>query len=78
MSEWLFEHHHRGEVWRLEIQTYRGCTSANMRKWYRTPAGEWNRTKIGFTFPLCKLREFTADLMEHHGIEPPDTLRTGT
>lgn len=77
MTDWLFEHPYRGHLWRLEVQTYRGRTNANLRMWYRDKDGEWHRTKTGVTFPLAKLRELTADLLEHHGIEPPEALRTG-
>lgn len=52
MSEpFLFEHRHRGELWRLEVQTYRGRTFANWRKWFRD-GEEWKRCKLGSTFPL--------------------------
>ncbi|MFN5819566.1 MAG: PC4/YdbC family ssDNA-binding protein [Sphingomonadales bacterium] len=76
MSDWLFEHPYRGYLWRLEVQTYRGQTSANWRKWYRDKEGEWRRSRDGVTFPLEKLRELTADLLEHHGVEAPEALRT--
>lgn len=75
MSDWLFEHPYRGDLWRLEVQTYRGQTRASWRKWYRDKEGEWHRTQTGVTFPLEKLRELTLDLLAHHGIDPPVMLQ---
>lgn len=66
----LFEHQHRGELWRLEVVTHNGRTFGNWRKWYRAE-GDWRPTKQGCTLPLEALREITAELMAFHGLEPP-------
>ncbi len=69
----LFEHKHRGELWRLEIADYRERTFANWRKWY-SEGGEWKPTREGCTVPLDRLADLTACLMEYHGLEPPESL----
>ncbi len=70
---WLFEQPHRGHLWRLEVQTFRGRTFGNWRKWYRK-GEDWKPTKEGFTFPLDRLADLTGCLMAYHGLEPPDEL----
>lgn len=72
----LFEHRHRGNLWRFEVATFRGRTFAQWRKWYHAEAG-WMPCRDGFTMPLEALGELTRALMEHHGIEPPEALRSG-
>lgn len=66
----LFEHRHRGHLWRLEVQTFKGRTFANWRKWFMGAEG-WKPTKEGFTMPLDALWALTGNLMSHHGLEPP-------
>lgn len=70
----LFEHRHRGHLWRLEIQSFKGRTFGNWRKWYPAEGGDWRPTREGCTIPLDALAELTACLMAHHGLPPPDTL----
>ena len=69
----LFEQMHRGDLWRLEVSTFKGRTFANWRKWY-DKAGEWKPTKEGFTMPLEGLGELTASLLAYQGLEPPTGL----
>lgn len=69
----LFEVTHRGHSWRLEVQSYRGRTFCNWRKWYLV-GDEWRPTREGCTFPLDRLQDLTAALMRRHGLEPPDWL----
>ncbi|MEN3973796.1 hypothetical protein [Emcibacter sp. SYSU 3D8] len=55
----LFEHSHRGNVWRLEVATHNGHTFLNWRKWYWD--GEaFKPTREGCTIPLERL----PDLMD--------------
>lgn len=72
---WLLEVPHRGHLWRLDVQTFRGRTFGNWRKWYRK-GEEWKPTKEGCTFPLDTLADLTATLMRYHGLEPPDGFGT--
>ena len=71
----IFEHRHRGHLWRLEIASLKGRTFANWRKWYAV-AGEdgWKPTREGCTMPLTGLGALTASLMAYHGLEPPEGL----
>ena len=69
----LFEHRHRGDLWRLEVNTFNGRTFANWRKWYVANDG-WKPTRDGCTIPLETLGELTASLMAYHGLEPPEAL----
>ncbi|MFN3456511.1 MAG: transcriptional coactivator p15/PC4 family protein [Novosphingobium sp.] len=73
----IFEHRHRGHIWRLEVQSFRGRTFGNLRKWY-AEGDCWKPTRDGFTMPLEALASLTAALMEHHGLEPPETLESGS
>jgi hypothetical protein len=59
-------------LWRLEVQTFRGRTFGNWRKWYRK-GEDWKPTKEGFTFPLDRLADLTGCLMAYHGLEPRPT-----
>lgn len=57
----LFEHPHRGDVWRLEEASHKGRTFANWRKWCW--AGDQLRpTREGCTIPLERLPELEAAL----------------
>lgn len=73
----IFEHRHRGHVWRLEVQTFKGRTFGNWRKWYAEGDG-WKPTREGFTMPLEALADLTAALMRHHGLTPPEGLENGS
>lgn len=77
MSGVLFEHRHKGHLWRLEVLSFRGRNFANWRKWY-ADCGGWKPTREGCTLPLESLAGLTASLMVHHGLEPPETLETGS
>lgn len=66
----LFEHRHRGNLWRLQVATFRGRSFVDWRKWYLAGA-DWKASRDGFTMPLEALGELTRALMEHHGIDPP-------
>ncbi len=70
----IFEHRHRGHVWRLEVQSFRGRNFANWRKWYVSDGGELKPSREGCTMPLESLASLTASLMAHHGLEPPEAL----
>lgn len=70
----IFEHRHRGQLWRLEIQSYRGNTFVNWRRWYVSEDGELKPSREGCTMPLEALASLTAALMVHHGLEPPEAL----
>ena len=72
----LFEHEHRGNLWRLEVVTWNRRTFANWRKYY-TVKGQWMPTREGFTMPLDDLGKLTASLMLHQGLEPPKRLAAG-
>lgn len=72
----LFEHRHKGHLWRFEVVTHRGRTFAQWRKWYPADDG-WKPSRDGATMPLDALGEIMLALMAHHGIEPPEALRTG-
>lgn len=74
---YIFEHRHKGNLWRLEVQTFRGRTFANLRKWYAEGEG-WKPTRDGFTMPLESLASLTAGLMAHHGLEVPEGLKNGS
>lgn len=74
---YIFEHRHKGNLWRLEVQTFRGRTFANLRKWYAEGEG-WKPTRDGFTMPLESLAGLTAGLMAHHGLEVPEGLENGS
>jgi len=69
----LFEQERNGQLWRLEIVSYRGRTFTNWRKWY-SASGEWKPTKQGCTMPLERLADLTACLMAYHGLEAPQNL----
>ncbi len=69
----LFEHRHRGHLWRLEVASFRGRTFANWRKWYSTD-GEWKPCREGCTMPLEGLGDLMAALMAYHGIDAPDGI----
>lgn len=73
----IFEQRHRGHLWRLEVQTFRGRTFGNLRKWYADGDG-WKPTKEGFTMPLEALADLTGALMRHYGLKPPEGLETGS
>ena len=73
----IFEHRHRGHVWRLEVQSFKGRTFGNLRKWYAADDG-WKPTREGFTMPLEALAGLTAALMLHYGLEPPESLEIGS
>lgn len=70
----LFEHRHRGHLWRLEVASFKGRTFANWRKWYADGEG-WKATREGCTMPLDGLGALMASLMAFHGLEPPVGLR---
>ena len=69
----LFEHRHRGHLWRLEVATFKGRSFGNWRKWYSDTDG-WRATREGCTIPLEGLGALTASLMAYHGLEPPQSL----
>lgn len=69
----LFEQKHRGHVWRLEVNTYKGKTFGNWRKWYADGDG-WKPTREGCTVPLERLPDLMASLMAFHGLKAPDGL----
>jgi hypothetical protein len=73
----IFEHRHRGHLWRLEVASYRGRSFGNWRKWY-SDGGSWRATREGCTIPLEALRGLTAGLMAYHGLEPPDGFEIGS
>lgn len=73
----IFEHKHRGHIWRLEVQTFKGRTFANLRKWY-ADGDDWKPTKEGFTMPLEALADLMAALMLHYGLIPPEGLENGS
>lgn len=52
----LFEQLFKGEVWRLEVVTYKGRCFVNFRKWYRV-GDELRPSKEGCTIPLERLPE---------------------
>lgn len=70
----IYEHQHRGHLWRLEVTTFKGRSFANWRKWY-DKEGEWKPTKEGFTMPLEGLGELTGCLLAYHGLERPTGLQ---
>ncbi len=74
-GEVLFQRKQRGNLWKLEIQTYKNRTFGNWRKWY-LDGDQWKPTREGCTMPLDDLRALTAALMEHHGLEAPEALKT--
>ena len=67
----LFEHPHRGYVWRLEVASHEGRTFGNWRKWYWKGA-ELLPTKQGATIPLERLPELNAALTAYLASAPPD------
>lgn len=74
-GEVLFQRKQRGNLWKLEVQTYKNRTFGNWRKWY--PDGEgWKPTREGCTMPLEDLLALTFALMEYHGLEAPEALKT--
>lgn len=68
----LFEHHHRGDVWRLEVASYQGRDFANWRKWYPKD-GELKPTRTGMTIPLQRLPDLHAALGEYLASTGDDT-----
>ena len=72
-GEVIFEHRHRGHLWRLEVATFKGRSFGNWRKWYSDGEG-WRATREGCTIPLEGLGTLTAGLMAYHGLEPPEGL----
>ena len=72
----LFEHSHRGNVWRLEVANYNGRTFLNWRKWYRQ-GDTLQPTRDGCTMPLERLPELleavTCWLSENHTDEAGKT-----
>lgn len=52
----LFEHLHRGDLWRFEVTEHRGRTFANWRRWFKS-GDEWKPSRQGCTFPLERLPE---------------------
>ncbi|MCL6698291.1 transcriptional coactivator p15/PC4 family protein [Sphingomonas sp. NSE70-1] len=52
----LFQHRHRGNVWRLEVSAYNGHEFVNLRKWFQQ-GDNLRPTKEGVTFPLERLPE---------------------
>lgn len=73
----LFEHRHRGHLWRLEVQSFKGRTFGNWRKWYAADGG-WKPTKEGCTIPLDGLEALMAGLMAYHSLKAPDGLAVGS
>lgn len=73
----IFEHRHRGNLWRLEVSTHKGRPFINWRKWYEA-GGSWKPTREGCTFPLEALGVLTASLMRHHGLPVPEGLENGS
>lgn len=69
----LYQREQRGNLWRFEIQTFKGRTFGNWRKWYADGDG-WKPTRDGCTIPLNDLRVLTTALMEYHGLEVPKGL----
>jgi len=57
----LFEHHHHGYVWRLQVASHNGRTFLNWRKWY-LDGDTFKPTKEGCTMPLERLEELEAAL----------------
>lgn len=72
----LFEHQHRGHLWRLEVASFKGRTFANWRKWYAADGG-WKPCREGCTMPLEGLGALTASLMAYHGLDAPDGFPKG-
>lgn len=73
----IFEQSHRGNLWRLEVASFKGRDFANWRKWYRADDG-WKPTREGCTMPVERLGELTAVLMAYHGLDVPDGLEPGS
>jgi transcriptional coactivator p15 (PC4) len=48
----LFEQRQRGDLWRLQLCTYKGSTAIDWRKWYQDDEGEVRATKQGVRIPL--------------------------
>lgn len=69
----LYQRKQRGNLWKLEIQTFKDRTFGNWRKWY-ADGDNWKPTRDGCTIPLDDLRALTAALMEYHGLEVPKGL----
>jgi hypothetical protein len=57
----LFEQHHRGDMWRLEVASYEGRTFMNWRRWYQKD-GSWKPTREGVTIRLERLGELEGAL----------------
>lgn len=57
----LFEHIHRGDVWRLEVVRHDGRRFANLRKWYRKD-GDLLPTRAGCVIPVERLAELRDNL----------------
>ncbi|OYX60117.1 MAG: hypothetical protein B7Y89_16980 [Novosphingobium sp. 32-60-15] len=74
---YIFEHRHKGNLWRLEVQHFRGRTFVNLRKWYAD--GEaWKPTRDGFTMPMASLKTLTESLLAYHGINLPEAFLPGS
>jgi hypothetical protein len=71
----LFWRKQRGNLWKLEVQTYKDRTFGNWRKWYADGDG-WRPSREGCTMPLGDLKALTAALMEYHGLAVPAALKT--
>jgi transcriptional coactivator p15 (PC4) len=48
----LFEQRQRGDLWRLQLCTYKGSTAIDWRKWYQDDEGAVRATKQGVRIPL--------------------------
>lgn len=64
----LFEHPHRGDIWRLEVTSYQGRRFANWRKWYRD-GDELKPTRQGATMPLDSLPAIEAAISDWRATE---------
>lgn len=48
----LFEQRQRGDLWRLQLSTYKGRTAIDWRKWYRDDEGVEHATRQGVKISL--------------------------
>ncbi len=70
----LFEQTYKGNLWRLEIASYRGRARGNWRKWYHD-GDAWKPSREGCTIPLDRLPELADALAAYASENAPSALK---
>ena len=67
----IFEHAHRGAIWRLLAVQYKDHEHCDWRRWYWDEDGVLKASRDGMTFPITQLPEIYAAIGEYLAGDTP-------